>query len=527
MELNKLLQAIDVLKTYNKQNPDITGLAYHSGRVTNGNLFVCMKGLLTDGHKYLEHAVQNGAVAAVVEDVQEDINIPQFVVKNSRIALARLANHFYNEPSKKLNMIGVTATNGKTTTTFMTNTILEEAGLKTGLIGTVAVKYGDYSFPSELTTPESLDLQYYLDQMVKHNVSHVTMEVSSKAQEAHRVEKVDYDIVSLNNVSREHIDDHGSFEDYLEAKSRMIRNASKRSYAILNLDDEYSASLINETKAKVVTFGVENDEGHVACRNLDLSTGRAKFTVEIRKAFGKYPNMIHPQSFDIELSVPGLHSVYNSMVAIMIGLLSGVAIPTIQFALKNFVGVERRFEYIYENDFKVIDDHFANAGNIDVTLKTVERMTYNQFHLVYSIRGGRGPTVNRENAEAIAYWAPELGLKEIFATKSSSHVADKDQVSKDEEEAFLEVIEKAGLKVHVYEELEDAIHNVIQKVKPQDLIILGGAQGMDYGAGLTLQIINDLKPNISEEQLFIPLRNRVAGVTKEQKKLLLKLTPHQ
>ncbi|RPF51060.1 Mur ligase family protein [Aquisalibacillus elongatus] len=528
MQLDNLIQSIDILKSINKKSQlDITGLAYHSAKINDGNLFVCIKGFQTDGHKFLKHAVQNGAIAAVVEDVQEDVEIPQIVVQNSRIALAQLANFYYAEPSKKLNMIGITATNGKTTTTFMTNAILEQKGLNTGLIGTVAVKYGNESYPSELTTPESLDLQYYLDQMVKHEVSHVTMEVSSKALESYRVEKVDYDIVTLNNISREHIDDHGSFQQYFDSKASLIRNASENSFAVLNLDNDYSASLINETNASVVTFGVESNNGHLTCKSLDLSTGRAKFTVEVLKPFGKEPNVMQPQTFDIELSVPGLHSVYNSMVAITCGLLNGISISNIQNALKHFVGVERRFEYIYEGDFKVIDDHFANAGNIEVTLKTVQHMDYNQFHLVYSIRGGRGPTVNRENAEAIAYWAPKLGLKDVYATKSESHVASKDQVSQEEEEAFLNVLEEAGINVNLYNELNDAIDDALNKTQSNDLVILGGAQGMDYGAGLALESLHKLKPHLSDEELFLPLKNRVAGVTKKQRELLLKLAPHQ
>ncbi len=512
-KLSELLQAIEVEQTLYERDMDIYGVSYHSQKVAKGHLFVCIKGYKTDGHKYLSQAVANGATAAVVEDFQEGIAIPQFRVANSRIALAQLGATYYHHPAKEMKMIGITGTNGKTTSSFMTNTILEHHGYKTGLIGTVAIKIGDESIPAELTTPESLDLQYYLRQMAERHVSHVTMEVSSAALELYRVQGVDYDIVTLNNVGREHIDHHGSFEQYFESKSSLIRNAGEHSVAILNLDCPYSSSLIDETKAQVLTYGVENATGHLHCKNLDLSTGRAKFTVEITKPFIINGTEYHPSEFEVELKVPGLHSVYNSMVAIAIALISGVSVPTIQEGIRSFPGVERRFEYIFEDEYKIIDDHFANAVNIDVTLGTLKYMDYHQLHLVYAIRGMRGPTVNRENAEAIAYWANKLGFTEIIATKSSSHVTEKDVVTAEEERVFLEVMERANITVHLYDELPDATAAALSKAGSDDLIMLAGCQGMDFGADVALRQLSTLKPEYSKDKLFAPLRHRVIGVT--------------
>lgn len=512
--LRQLLKAIEVKDVYyeNKKDLTISGISYHSQKVREGHIFVCIKGYKTDGHKYLEQAVANGAAAAVVEDFLEDIKIPQYVVENSRSALARLGAAFYDNPSRKMKMIGITATNGKTTTAFMTDAILEGGGLKTGLLGTVSIKIDDYFIPSDLTTPESLDLQYYLNEMAAKNVSHVTMEVSSSGLEQHRVEKVEYDIVTLNNISREHIDFHGSFEKYFEIKSGFIKNAGENSIAILNLDCPYSASLIDRTKAHVITFGLNNDTGHVVCKNLDLSTGRARFTVEVLKQFKVAGREYTPMEFDIELAVPGLHSVYNSMVAIIIGLLCGVPISTIQDSLKAFGGVERRFEFIFEDDIKIIDDHFANVGNINVTLGTLKFMDYEKLHLVYAIRGERGPTVNRENAETIVNWAPKLGLDNIIATRSVSHVTSKDKVTDEELRVFKKVMGEGDIKVDLYDELPDAIAEAISKAKPGDLILLAGCQGMDYGAEIALNQIFRIRKDFPKEKLFKPLEKRVAGI---------------
>ena len=314
INLKQLLKAIEVKSVYyeNKGDRIVSGVSYHSQRVKEGHIFVCIKGYKTDGHKYLGQAAANGAIAAVVEDFREGIKIPQYVVENSRSALARLGAAFYDNPSQKMKMIGITATNGKTTTAFMTNAILEGEGFKTGLLGTVSIKIDDHFIPSDLTTPESLDLQYYLNEMADKNVSHVTMEVSSSGLEQHRVEKVDYDIVTLNNISREHIDFHGSFEKYFEIKSEFIKSAGEKSRAILNLDCPYSASLVEQTRAQVITYGLNNNTGHIVCKDLDLSTGRAKFTVEILKQFKGDGKTYMPMEFDIELSVPGLQQIRHS-----------------------------------------------------------------------------------------------------------------------------------------------------------------------------------------------------------------------
>ncbi|WP_047985773.1 Mur ligase family protein [Ornithinibacillus californiensis] len=490
MQLSELLSAIEVSNDREVKQVEINNISYHSQKVVEGDLFVCVKGYKTDGHKYLPDAVKRGAVAAVVEDYQENVDIPQYVVQDSRIALARLGARFYQNPSSKLNMIGITATNGKTTTSYMTNAILENEGRRTGLIGTVIIKNGDQSIPAELTTPESLDLQRYLNEMVQNDVTHVTMEVSSAALELNRVESVEYDIVSLNNMSKEHMEMHGTFERYFEVKSSLIRDASENSFAILNLDDRYSASLVDKTKAKVISFGVENKEGYIHCKNLDLTSGRGKFTVEILKSFEANGITYEPSEFDVELGVPGLHSVYNAMVAITAALISGVRVSTIQETLKEFTGVPRRFEFIYEEDIKVVDDHFANPGNINVTLQTIDYMDFENLHLVYAIRGQRGATINRENAEVIVEWAKALKINEVIATRSVSHTTSKDEVTDDEVKAFLGVMDQANIKVHLYDELPDAVNNALSKANSGDLVLLAGCQGMDYGAGIALEALN-------------------------------------
>ena len=261
---------------------------------------------------------------------------------------------------------------------------------------------------------------------------------------------------------------------------------------MLNLDDPYSSSLMNETRAKVVTLGVKSREGHLYCKDLDLSTGRAKFTLQVLKPFlASDGSEIAVGEFKVSLAVPGLHSVYNAMVAIGIALLCGVPVQVIQQTLRTFGGVERRFQFIYEGDFTMIDDHFANPGNINVTLETLRYMNFERLRLVYAIRGERGPTVNRENAEAIVEWLRRLEVGEIIATRSVSHVTAKDYVTDEEVGVFMETMVEAGIQVRLYDELPDAISDAISHVGHGDLLLLAGCQGMDPGAEIALKLLKD------------------------------------
>jgi len=507
MNLHELLKSINVIESKNDKKTDINAIHYHSGRVEKNTLFVCVKGYKVDGHDYLKSAIENGATAAIVENFMDE-DIAQYKVENSRLALALLADEFYNHPSREMKLIGITASNGKTSTSFMLNNILETHQLKTGLIGTVIVKIDDEEIPSVLTTPESLDLHHYFRMMRDKGVTHTTMEVSSSALELKRSAGSDFDIVALNNITREHIDTHGSFEAYYDFKASLIREAKSDAYAILNMDDPYSIRLKDETKAKVVTYGVNDKSGHIWIEDLDLSTGRAKFTLH---------NKLGYEPFEIKISIPGFHCVYNSLVAIAAAMILKIPTSIIQEGIETLEGVERRFEYIFEDNFKIIDDHFANAGNINVTLETLDYMTYKNLHFVYAIRGSRGVTVNRENAEAIVEWSKKLGVNEIIATKSIGHVIWKDEVTKEEEEVFLSIMAQAGIKVHLFDHLKDAIAKSLSEVEDEDVILLAGCQGMDYGCNIALNQIEELRPDIPKDVLFKPLKTRVAGLLESEK----------
>ena len=350
MKLKTLIDSIEYLEIKNGdektlESVEISSVEFHSKKVKKGTLFVAIKGYRVDGHDFIKDVVASGAVAVIVENFVEE-DILQIKVKNSRIALAKVASIFFGEPSKKLKVTGITASNGKTSTAFMTKCIYDKAGYNTGISGTVYTKYADVEIPSILTTPESKDLQYYFYDMVNKGIDHVIMEVSSSAGELARAYATDFDIVTFNNITPEHIVNHGSFERYYHVKSRLIRHAKEDCVAILNSDFELINDLRNNTKAQVVTYSLKNNLEDISIDNLDLSTGFGKFKFIVNRDIKLKGITIKKQSFDVELKVAGYSSVMNAIVAITIGLVNGIDLDTILAGIQDFTGVERRFEVI-------------------------------------------------------------------------------------------------------------------------------------------------------------------------------------
>lgn len=497
MKLNDILKKVKIIDSNFEigENLEINNLAFHTDDVRQGSIFVAIKGYITDGHKFIEKAKDLGAEIAIVEEFS-DAEIKQIKVENTRKTLADISANFYNHPSKEMNVIGITATNGKTTTAFMVDKILTEAKKNSGMIGTVLTKYDDTKIPSLLTTPESLTLQKYIRDMKNHKVEYLTMEVSSSAQELYRNRNIDFDIVTFNNLGREHIDQHGSFEKYFQYKSRLIRHAKKDSIAILNADDELIYSLREKTKANVLTFSLENNTSDFEISDLDLSTGMGNFTFKINRDIEIKDLKIPKTEFKINLGSVGYSSVMNSVVAIIISLVIGIDLEMIQRALKNFTGVERRFELIYDNEFKILDDHFANEKNIDSTMSTLKEMKYNNLHILYAIRGKRGYEVNKEIAERLVKWIKTLKPNSICATLSRETVTEKDRVTDEELAIFKEILDNENIDYRIYDNLCDSIDENIDLLENGDVLLLAGCQGMDKGAGIVLnKLTEDGKTN--------------------------------
>ncbi len=508
MILKDLLVDIDILAVRGQLPTSVAALANDSRQVAENSCFICISGYRVDGHDYLAEAHKKGATVALVNHFV-DVDIPQIKVADSRFAMAAMAHRFYNEPSEQLFLVGITATNGKTSTSFMVDQIFKQAALERAIIGTVKTEFKGFVDPSILTTPESLTLQHYFSEMNQVGVSHCTMEVSSSGLELKRVAMADFDVVTLNNISHEHIDQHGSFEAYVNFKKSLILNAKPSAWAILNLDDAVSRSLITETKANVLTYGYEDNSGDLSVDKLDLSTGMADMTVSLNRAIETQFGKVQPTTYRLKLNVAGFNSVMNGLVALAVGIVSGVSKQNIERGLANYTGVERRFQIVHDGNYKIVDDHFANAGNIDVTFKTLSLMRYQKIVFVYAIRGNRGVTTNRQNAEHIVYWVKKLNIDWVYATLSKQHVTWKDSVSDDEIKVFSETLNQAGLKYSIDDDLSTTINKALAEAKPGDVVLLAGCQGMDCGAHIALNAIYQQNNTIDWQKHYQPIIDRV------------------
>ncbi|MDO5718904.1 MAG: UDP-N-acetylmuramyl-tripeptide synthetase [Tissierellia bacterium] len=512
MKIKDLLEGVEIIDRKNEdENLEISGVYYNSKLVKPGGLFVAIEGLLTDGHKYIDDAIKNGAIALVVtKDV--DVDIPVYKTENNRKSLAIISGNLYDHPSEKMTIIGITASNGKTSTSMMLKSILDHAGIESGLIGTVMYKIRDKEIPSKLTTPESLELQGLFQEIYEAGMDTTVMEVSSISQEMCRVYGVDFDIVCMNNITREHIDQHGTFEAYFDQKKKLITEAKEDAFVILNLEDDHAKSLINETKGNIISFSDKDESADIYAKDIDISSGFGKYKLVITREIKTKKAVMKPGEYDISLKVAGYHSVVNSISAIAMAIAYGIDIDDIIAGIENYRGIERRFQLIYDDEFMIVDDHFANMGNISMTLQTLSLMNYKKAHMLYAIRGNRGVTVNGENVDTIIKWSDRVKFDNFIATKSVEIVDDHDIVSAEEEDIFKRKMDEAGIEYELMDNLHESIDAVLNKAEEGDLVLLAGCQGMDFGAKIALENISARYPEKDKDKLFEVLKDRVAGV---------------
>lgn len=472
---------------------NIKGVTCDSRKVKPGYAFVAIKGEKENGNLYIGEAIEKGATVIYTESDPEvlPLNVPVVKVENSRIALARLLARFYNYPSEKLNVVGVTGTNGKTTTTYMIEAIFREAGFSTGLIGTVSIKVGDKYYPHILTTPDSEYLQKVLAEMVERGVYGAVMEVSSHGLKYHRVDCIDFNVAVHTNITPDHMDTHETFQDYINTKRRLFNMLSSGATAVINTDDPYGLELIRENpKPLILTYGL-GAKSSITASSIDTNSIGASYTCCVQRSFtNMIGNDVEPQEIPLKLRVLGKHNVYNSLAAATVGLLYGIEPKTIQRALQNFQGVWRRVQIIYQDDFTIIDDFSHNPGSYEAVFETVQGMNYNNLYIVNAIRGNRGVEINRANGSTIASWADLLGAERVIVTSSRDAVEEADWVTAEEEEAFTSELKKSRVGFMHFNTLNEAVDEVLQKVEKGDIILLMGAQGMNRGQDIIKDKIN-------------------------------------
>jgi len=471
---------------------EIKGITCDSRKVKEGYAFVALKGEKTNGHFYINDAIQKGASVIYTEcniDYVESDKVIFKKVDNARMVLSQLCHEFYGFPTEKMKIIGVTGTNGKTTTTHLIYNVLRDQGVSVGLIGTLYIKINDKTYSTNLTTPEPEEIFKYMAMMVTENVEVVVMEVSSHALESYRVHAIEFDVAVHTNIDRDHLNHHKTMENYILCKKKLFDYLPSGKIAVINLDDQYGLKLLdNNQKIVVITYGL-NPRSTITASSLDVDFNVA-FTYCLQRGLTTLSGLeIEPFEYPISTNLLGKHNMYNSLAAITCCLLLDIHIEKIAVSFKNALGILRRMEIIYNNDLLIIDDFSHNPSSYETVFSTIQNMQYKNVHIINAIRGNRGVDINRENAEVISNWAGVLGVKNLIITSSKDCVSPKDYVLKEELDEFLDVFNKNNLVYEYSDKLYDAIDKVLNNIENGDMLLLLGAQGMNMGAKYVLSVL--------------------------------------
>ncbi|WP_438351623.1 UDP-N-acetylmuramoyl-L-alanyl-D-glutamate--2,6-diaminopimelate ligase [Paenibacillus sp. FA6] len=464
MRLNELASTLMIKRIIGNGDITLSGLQTDSQRVIAGDLFICLPGHTVDGHDYAVEAMTKGAVALVVER-QLDIDLPQIIVKDCRYAMAVLSDSFFGSPSKQMKVIGITGTNGKTTTAYLIEKIMNDHGVKTGLIGTIQMRYGGRSFPMSGTTPEALELQRSLHDMGVSGTRCCVMEVSSHALEQGRVKGTDFRTVVFTNLTQDHLDYHNTMEKYREAKgllfSRMGNSfqssPDKRKFAVLNADDSASSYFKNITSSEVVTYGLD-ESADVRATQISISSQGTEFHVDTFKG-----------SADVKLKMVGKFNVYNALAAITAALLEGIELEEIRRSLESLAGVDGRVEAVDAGQsFAVIVDYAHTPDGLENVLKTVKEFAEGRVLTVFGCGG------DRDRAKR-----PLMG--KIAAKYSDVVFITSDNPRTEEPEAILKEIEQGLIEDQIsndrYQLIIDrrtAIQKAIDMASPEDVVLIAG-----------------------------------------------------
>ncbi len=467
----------------NIKNLDISSIACDSRKVTQGGLFVCIKGFETDGHKYVGAAVENGAALIVAED-KIDVSVPVIYVENSRRAIAELACAFYNNPADKLSLIGITGTNGKTTITYLVKSILEAAGKRVGVIGTNQNIIGDKVLLTKSTTPttpDALELQQLFNEMVHYGAEYVVMEVSSHALELDRVYGCTFDVGVFTNLTQDHLDFHGTMENYLNAKAKLMKLSRA---GVVNFDDDGGKVIAKKGDCENILKAGFCDGCDLVASDVEISARGSKFSMTYKG-----------ETYPVTVAIPGQFSVYNAICAAGAAIQLGIKIEDIIEGLKNAAGVVGRVEVVPTNtDYTVIIDYAHTPDGLMNIINCVKGFAKGRVITLFGCGGDRDNTKR-----------PIMG--EIAGKLSDFSIITSDNPRTEVPEAIIDEIE-AGMKKTNGEYItitdrREAIGYALDNAKADDVIILAG-KGQE-----TYQIIGKQKFDFDERlEVYKHLKNR-------------------
>lgn len=437
---------------------EVTGIAYDSRSVRPGDLFVCIRGFVYDGHDFAEEAVRKGARALLVEH-EVDVAAPQIVVDDARWAMGVVVAAFYGHPDQRLRMIGVTGTNGKTTTAFLVRDLLRYAGRRAGMIGTVIQSLGDQDLPAGRTTPESADIHRLLRRMAENGCEACVMEVSSHGLALHRTAGLEFDVGVFTNLTQDHFDFHRTPEEYLKAKLKLFESlepgrsglkGNKR--AVVNIDDPLGVRFVKAARVPVITYGIREgcdlwaSDVHVTARGVT------------------YVARTRGQSAYVRLALTGRFNVYNSLAALAVGLTEGIALEQAAEGMAATV-VPGRFEPVNAGqEFAVIVDYAHTPDSLENVLRTAKSLTKGRVICVFGAGGdrdkGKRPLMGNVAAALADY---------VVITSDNPR-------SEDPVEICRQVAAGAenGAPCTVIVDRREAIRHAVACAKPGDLVLIAG-----------------------------------------------------
>lgn len=464
MLLNDLIKLLDKYETKNFANVDVKGISYNSLTTKAGDIFICIRGEASDGHKYAASAIEKGAVALFCEE-ELSISVPQIIVEDTKRTMANIAAAFYDEPSKKINLYGVTGTNGKTTVTHLLQRILEENSEKCALIGTLGYKLSsnDEYKDAKHTTPQPPELQRDLRLMADNEIKNVVMEVSSHSLEQNRVGCCDFDGAIVTNLTQDHLDYHITMRNYFKAKAILFENLKEGSFAVINADDEYSKDFLSVVPngVKTYTYGVKND-ADVRAVDIDFSVDGAKFTV-----------VFDGKSEKMNLHLNGMFSVYNALAAFAGALAMGIDYKIIISALEKTKSVAGRFEIVTKKPL-VIVDYAHTPDGLENVLKAARELTPKTSKLICLFGcGGDRDTTKRPKMGKIA---DELSDK-VVVTSDNPRSEDPQLIISDVMTGIKTVDTQ---RIFVEADRGIAIKFLKTISSPEDVIVIAGKGHEDY-----------------------------------------------
>lgn len=485
MKVNELIKYVKVRKVVGDEFVEVKGVSYDSREVKEGDLFVAIKGLNVDGHRFIPEAVLSGAVAVVLENdaVIDDSyfverGVTKIVVQDSRKALALISSAFYGFPSQKLKLIGVTGTNGKTTTTHLIKAILENAGFGTGLIGTINYVVGDEVIPAIQTTPESLEINGFLKHMVDKGLSVCVMEVSSHALALDRVFGLDFDVGVFTNITRDHLDFHGTFEAYFQAKKILFDSLKGDACAIYNIDDPNGEKIVADTKAMKLSYG-RDERAVIKPKDVMLSFNGIELVIQT-------PTGV----IDVKSKLIGEFNVYNILSAVAVGYALGVDFENIKKGIESVENVKGRFERIVSPfGYTVIIDYAHTPDALEKCINAI-------LNLREKTGGGKLITVFGCGGDRDRGKRAIMGR--ISTEKSDVTVITSDNPRfEDPERIISDILEgvKEDSVYYVFVDRKEAIIRALEMAQEGDIVLIAGKGHEEY------QIIRDMKIPFSDVQV--------------------------